>query len=399
MNFVAALKFLAVIFIVLFIQACAVSRTVTYDKVEIEAATTEIPGYALLDVGIVLFDPGIPESQEEQQKDLVFPEVRRAEARYIPYHLKGTLESTGYWGSVWVLPEESEAVDLLVWGRVDHSDGYKVAIRMGAWDAKGREWLNKTYKTTVPAKAYAKYRDTDQDPYQNIYNEIANDLLEIRNDMSVAELREIRKISELRYAADLVPTAFGNYLTQNSKGVYEIQRLPSANDPMTQRIEAVREREYMLVDTVNEYYAGLYYEMSVPYEDWRKMSREEALRYKELKRTARMRQLMGVAAILGAIAYEGSGGSNSAITNTAILGGFEGIRSGFGLSTEADMHEDSIRELGKSFDAEVEPLVVEVEGQTHRLTGSAEEKYREWRRLLHDIYATETGGVYDNPLP
>ncbi|MCP4833099.1 MAG: hypothetical protein GY886_12885, partial [Gammaproteobacteria bacterium] len=106
MNFVAALKFLAVIFIVLFIQACAVSRTVTYDKVEIEAATTEIPDYALLDVGIVLFDPGIPESQEEQQKDLVFPEVRRAEARYIPYHLKGTLESTGYWGSVWVLPEE-----------------------------------------------------------------------------------------------------------------------------------------------------------------------------------------------------------------------------------------------------------------------------------------------------
>ncbi|MCP4000106.1 MAG: hypothetical protein GY727_04265 [Gammaproteobacteria bacterium] len=297
------------------------------------------------------------------------------------------------------MPEESEAVDLLVWGRVDHSDGYKVAIRIGAWDAKGREWLNKTYKTTVPAKAYAKYRDAGQDPYQSIYNEIANDLLEVRNDMSVAELREIRKISELRYAADLVPTAFGDYLTKNSKGIYEIQRLPSANDPMTQRITAVREREYMLVDTVNEYYAGLYYDMSIPYEDWRKMSREEALRYKELKRTARMRQLLGVAAIIGAIAYEGSGGSNSAITNTAILGGFEGIRSGFGLSTEADMHEDSIRELGKSFDAEVEPLVVEVEGQTHRLTGSAEEKYREWRRLLHDIYATETGGVYDNPLP
>ena len=297
------------------------------------------------------------------------------------------------------MPEESEAVDLLVWGRVDHSDGYKVSLRMGAWDAKGREWLNKTYKTTVPAKAYAKYRDTGQDPYQNIYNEIANDLLEIRDEMSVAELTEIREIAQLRYAADLVPTAFGDYLTQNSKGIYEIQRLPPENDPMAQRIQAVREREYMLADTVNEYYAGLYYEMSVPYEDWRKMSREEALRYNELKRSARMRQLMGVAAILGAIAYEGNGGSNSAITNTALLGGFEGIRSGFGLSTEADMHEDSIRELGKSFDAEVEPLVVEVEGQTHRLTGSAEEKYREWRRLLHEIYATETGGVYDNPLP
>lgn len=399
MNFKATLKSLALLTIVLIVQACAVSRTIEYDEVDIETATTEIPDYALLDVGILLFDPGIPVGVEEQQKDFVFPEVRRAEARYIPYHLKGTLESTGYWGAVWVLPEESEAVDLLVWGRVDHSDGYKVSLRIGAWDAKGREWLNKTYKATIPAKAYAKYRDTGQDPYQSIYNEIANDLLEVREELSAAELTEIRSIAELRYAADLVPTAFGNYLTESSKGIYEIQRLPPENDPMAQRIAAVREREYMLADTVNEYYAGLYYEMSVPYEDWRKMSREEALRYKELKRSARMRQLLGVAAILGAIAYEGGGGSNSAITNTAILGGFEGIRSGFGLSTEADMHEDSIRELGKSFDAEVEPLVIEVEGQTHRLTGSAEEKYREWRRILHEIYATETGGVYDNPLP
>ena len=399
MKFLTTLKGFALLAIVVMLQACAVSRTVEYDQVDLQSATTEIPEYALLDVGIVLFDPGIPDSVEEQQEDFVFPEVRRAEARYIPYHLKGTLESTGYWGSVWVLPEESEAVDLLVWGRVDHSDGYKVSLRMGAWDAKGREWLNKTYKTTVPARAYAKYRDTGQDPYQSIYNEIANDLLEIREEMSAEELAEIREIAHLRYAADLVPTAFSDHLTKDSKGIYTIQRLPSADDPMTQRIEAVREREYMLADTVNEYYAGLYYDLSVPYEDWRKMSREESLRYQELKRTARMRQLLGIAAIVGAIVYEGSGGSNSAITNTAILGGMEGIRSGFGLSTEADLYQDSIRELGDSFDSEVAPLVIEVEGQTHRLTGSAEEKYREWRRILREIYATETGGAFDEPIP
>jgi hypothetical protein len=168
---------------------------------------------------------------------------------------------------------------------------------------------------------------------------------------------------------------------------------------MVQRLEAVREREYMIADTLNEYYAGLYYDLGRPYEDWRKMSREEAIRYQELKRSARIRQLLGAAAIIGAIAYEGSGGSNSAITNTAILGGFEGLRSGFGLSTEADMHKESIRELGESFDSEVEPLVVEVEGQTRRLTGSAEERFREWRRILREIYAAETGGVMDAELP
>jgi hypothetical protein len=395
MNSCAYIRIFIVLTSALLVQACAVSRSVEYDKIDMLSATEEIPQHELLDVGIVIFDPGIPASVADQQKEFVFPEVRRAEARYMPYHLKATLEESGYWGSVWVLPEESDAVDLLVWGRVDRSDGYKVSIQVAAWDATGREWLNRSYKTTVPAKAYAKYRDAGQDPYQNIYNQIANDLLELRNDESAQELQQVRQTSQLRYAAELVPSAYGDHLEMDKKGIYTIKRLPADDDPMMARLSAVREREYMLVDTLNEYYAGLYYDLSVPYEDWRKMSRDESIRYQELKRSARLRQLLGAAAIIGAIVYEGSGGSNSAITNTAILGGMEGIRSGFGLSTEADMHQDSIRELGESFDNEVEPLVIEVEGQTARLTGSAEEKYQEWRRLLHEIYAVETGGVYE----
>ena len=47
--------------------------------------------------------------------------------------------------------------------------------------------------------------------------------------------------------------------------------------------------------------------------------------------------------------------------------------------------------VGGSFNAEAEPLVVEIEGQTRRLTGTAEERYQEWRRLLREIYSTETG--------
>jgi hypothetical protein len=34
---------------------------------------------------------------------------------------------------------------------------------------------------------------------------------------------------------------------------------------------------------------------------------------------------------------------------------------------------------------------VELEGQTVTLSGSAEAQYEEWRRLLKDIYAAETG--------
>ena len=377
---------------------CAVSRAVDYEEVDIERAETEVSVNQLIDVGIMIFDPGIPKTAKEQQKELVFPDVRRAEARYMPYHLKNTLEGTGFWGSVWVIPGRSDAVDLLVWGRVDRSNGLEVRLRVGAWDAGGKEWLNKTYDAEVPAKAYAKFRDLSQDPYQNVYNEIANDLLKIRENLSDPEIETIRSIAELRYAADLVPIAFEDHLEQDGKGFYSIKRLPAEGDPMVARLRAVREREYMLVDTLNEYYAGLYYDISKPYEDWRKMSREESIRYKELKRSARMRQLLGLAAILGAVAYEGSGGGNSAVTNTAVIAGLDSVKTGFALSSEANQHTESLRELGMSFDAEAEAVIIEVEGQTRRLTGNAEEKYQEWRRLLHEIYASETGLAYEADL-
>ena len=47
--------------------------------------------------------------------------------------------------------------------------------------------------------------------------------------------------------------------------------------------------------------------------------------------------------------------------------------------------------LGSSFSSEAEPLTIEVEGQTVRLTGSAEQQYATWRSMLKQIYAQETG--------
>ena len=34
-----------------------------------------------------------------------------------------------------------------------------------------------------------------------------------------------------------------------------------------------------------------------------------------------------------------------------------------------------------------------MEGKTLRLTGTAEDQYEEWRKLLHTLYVEETGGV------
>jgi hypothetical protein len=270
-------------------------------------------------------------------------------------------------------------------------------LRVGAWDATGRQWLNKKYATTVPEKAYSKYREAGQDPYQSLYNEIANDLLVARHKLSKKELATVRNVAELRYGAELVPAAFADLLEQDKAGVYRLRRLPAADDPMVARMLAVREREYALSDALNEYYANLYYDLSKPYEEWRKMSREEMIRYQDLRRSAFIRGAAGVAALLAAVLYESGGGSNGAVTMAGVYGGFEGIKSALEKRGEANVSRDALQEAGAGFNAEAEPLVVEVEGQTRRLTGTAEARYMEWRRLLREIYSAETGGTLPEP--
>jgi hypothetical protein len=61
------------------------------------------------------------------------------------------------------------------------------------------------------------------------------------------------------------------------------------------------------------------------------------------------------------------------------------------MRSSANVHRENIRELSESFVAEATPLVVQVEGETRRLTGTAEAQYEGWRKLLREIYQAETG--------
>jgi hypothetical protein len=135
--------------------------------------------------------------------------------------------------------------------------------------------------------------------------------------------------------------------------------------------------------------------MKQPYTEWRKARSEEASALRKVERDALQRKLLGAAAIIGAIALQGSNRNNNAgydvLRDVLVLGGAYAIKTGFDKSSETDIHEEAIAELDESFSSEARPMVVEVEGKTHRLTGSAEVQYAKWRALLKRLYATETG--------
>ncbi len=75
------------------------------------------------------------------------------------------------------------------------------------------------------------------------------------------------------------------------------------------------------------------------------------------------------------------------------MGGIAAVLSGIKKYADARTHADALKELTQSFQAEVAPQVVEVEGHTLRLTGTAEDQYREWRKLLKQLYLEETGAA------
>ena len=372
---------------------CVVNEQRPIERIAATRATAEVPADELLDVGVRLFDANVPESEKDQEKQRIYPEVRKAESRYIPVVIRDTLEDTGQWGQVRVLPASGGAMDVLVDGRILESTGRRIRLDVRVSDMTGRTWFAKTYEGEADTRAYKDTMSKPRDPFENVYNTLANDMLAARRALTREQRVQIRQVSDLRFAADLAPYAFAPYLAQDRKGLYTVARLPASGDPMVERMDRVRERDYALVDTLNEHYANFNESMSEPYDNWRKYSYEELEAEAEARRQAITRQVLGAAAIIGGVVAGSntSSSAGSAAATAAVLGGVYAFKSGLDKRSEIKMHSDSLRQLGDSFQNEVQPLVVDVEGRTLQLKGSAEEQYAEWRRLLKQIYENETG--------
>jgi len=375
------------------LQGCVVQEQRPVTRIAAERATAEVPREELLDVGVRIFDPNVPASEEAREKEKIFPDVREAESRYMAAMLRDTLESTGYWGQVRVLPRGADGMEVLVDGRIRESNGRVLELAITARDATGREWFSRNYEAEADTRAYKDIPSRPRDPFDNLYATIANDLLAARRQLSREQLVGIRQVTDLRFAAELAPYAFGPYLGQDRKGLYSVTRLPAEGDPLLERVHRVRERDYALVDTLNEHYAAFAAGMDDPYTNWRKYMYEELEAEAEAKRQALTRQVLGAAAIIGGVVAgsNSSGSAASAAATAAVIGGMYAFKSGLDMRAEVKMHSETLKQLGDSFQSEVQPMVVDVEGRTLQLRGSAEEQYREWRRLLQELYENETG--------
>lgn len=385
---------IAGLFSAIFATGCTVSEVIHAETTPLDVASLRVSESLLLDVGILNFDAGVPENNDVE-KTRIYPEVRMAEARYLPYHIKTTLQGTSYWGAVRVIPSRRVSTDLLISGAIEESDGEFIVLRLAAEDATGRHWFEKSYDMQTGISSYAEYRDRTQDPYQKVFNDFANDLHAYAMAMDPKEVERIRQVSELKFFADMAPSVYSEHLANTEDGRVVAQRLPAENDPMVDRLRQIRERDRLVVDTLNEHYANFYYGIALPYEGWRKRTREQSVAFRQSRQAALRRALIGAAVVVGSASVNTEGSSyydaDRIAQTVAINRGWNTIVDSFNQYRSANIHREEIKELSESFVAEAAPMVVQVQGETLRLTGTAEAQYESWRKLLREIYETETG--------
>ena len=347
----------------------------------------------LLDVGIAVLDPNIPETFDEQIEELVHPDLRRAEAQFIPYFAKNLLQSTGNWGAVRVVPRPTHAVDVTVTGRIVESDGERLTLELTVTDARGVEWFTDTYHAIASKYAYSETIPPDIDPFQANYKQLADDMLTYREALDPETVREIRATAEMKFAREFAPDAFATHVREMPNGDFELQRLPAPDDPMLERVRRVREREYLFIDTLDEYYADFHRNMYRPYHQWRAATYDEAIALRKLEAQSRGKAWAGAGAIVGGIGaiYESDNAFVDAAGLVSIAAGAALIKSAVAKRNEAAMQAEVLQEIGVAAEQEIMPHTIELENQTVHLQGTVEQQYRELRRILRRVYFEDLG--------
>lgn len=364
----------------------------SYDKKTIDLPTSNAPK---LDVIIPVFDPGLSQGAKNYEEEGIWPELRRAEANRFAYKLKQALDNSHEFGAVRVTPDKTASGDLYVSGKIKESNGEDVEFTLNVVDISGKEWVDKTFDYEVKSGFYKNSRNAGKDAYDPIFKEAADEIIEALKDHSASQLDTLKDIADLRFGASFNDVVFMEYLDTDDDQVKLVSK-PSDNDPLLQRVKAIRVREQLFVDNLQQNYESFSQNMNNSYLAWQAASYTEIQLQQKSKRNGIFKTVGGVLLIALAIAAgvsSASGASGVAVDTAAIFGGIGGailVSKGFKSIEEAEIHKDAIDELGESINFDLEPQVISFNDKTVELTGNIEQQFKQWRDFLKRIYEQES---------
>ncbi len=334
--------------------------------------------HQLLDIGVVIFH-NLPDQFTLQSSAEVnagaFAEIRQNETQYLPYVLRNTLIDSNHWGAVRVLPESDPSVDLVITGTIVESDGLALEIEIRAFDSTGLEWINKTYADVTQSDDFpesSRFTASNRfdpanfvDPFQDLYDQINNDLLSMRDSLSEQELINLRRVSQMVYATELSSESFSHTLEEGPGGLLTVSSLPAGDDPMMRRVRDMQLRHHTFIDTVDQYYQSLFDEMQPVYVTWRHYSRDQSLENQSAERQI----------------YEGGVYGDA--------GNFLTLSQRYDRYRWAKIYAFEFAELASGFNNEIAPAILELNRNVHGLDGPMADQYAQWRKILRALFALE----------
>lgn len=352
-----------------------------------------------LDVAVLVFDPGLPEDLEENAdaEELVWPELRRAEANRFAVKMKTALEQTEAFGAVRVVPDRTAVMDVIVQGTILTSNGAEVKIELEVRDISGRRWLKRKFSHDVPERFYDISRNQGQDPYDPVFTKAAQAIVKTLKRRDRAYRVRLQDISELRFASQFDEDAFAEHMEVRGEKVTLVSK-PADSDPALKRIQNIRVRDRLFLDEMQPYYQGFSGAMEDSYGVWQEESMKQVLVHRAAQREALTAALGGVLLIgLAAVAAVVGGNSSSPGADVAsttaqvggVLVGAQLLQQSFQLREDVKVHRETLNELGRSIDIDMAPRVVKHEEETLELTGDVKAQYAHWRAFLKRIHAAE----------
>lgn len=369
------------------LSACAVHlpRATPYEDLQLVA--TEPEEAWLLDVAIAEFDY-LPDEAGPEGEGLTLAAVRAAESRYMPVMLQYTLTASGSWGEVNVLPELDGSYDVQLQATILESSGHTLALQVSVRDATGRQWFDRRYTEHVGDNVFGAQSLGVNDPFQGIYNRIANDLLAFRQTRDTGQLRQV---ALMRFGSRIAPEAYGDYLAVDRRGIAALERLPAPDDPVHARMQQIRLRDRAFHGALQTRYFDYVRSISDNYLQYRRLAFLEVRQQHEQQGEARSNLLSGLfwLGVASATAdYDTVLGST--VTALAVLEGIGDLQAGIaGLPVDNGV----LAELSESFGNDVSEEVVQLEHDVVVLEGNVESLYRQWQDILQQMFREDRGVV------
>lgn len=381
------LKKLSVLIFTILITSCTTTTPITsYSYQELELQGNELSNK--LDINVVELNPGLLDTDVASRDVGIWPELRRAEARRFAVKLSKSLNESNAFAAVAVTTNKDYLSDIVISGKIIKSNGEDVHLSITAEDSTGNKLINKTYKHRSNEYFYQNIRNKDLDPFDPIYRAIAGDLIMA---LTKRNLAEIELITDLRFANRLNSDEFSDSL-EYSDNQYELGFVPASNDPMFLRAQNVQLKDLTFRNEMQKHYISFSDEMEDSYKVWQ----QAALTASKAKREAEARAatqavfgaLLMAAAASSASDYDSYDYNYGAIAAATVGAGL--LVSASGNAQEAKVHESTINEISLSFDGEIAPKVVEMEGLQVKLEGSIENQFSQWQTVLGNIYESES---------